>query len=159
MSQFKSNGFPTDTTIPTRHTADGEGLSPELHWSKLPEATRELAIIVDDPDAPSPEPFVHWVVYKIPPKVGSLPEGFSQQPKPSGISGVVQGKNSYDHLGYDGPNPPPGSGTHHYRFRLYALDQPIDVQAGASAHALMAAMTPHILDTVELIGRYKRPKR
>jgi Raf kinase inhibitor-like YbhB/YbcL family protein len=141
MSSLRTDAFRKNGRIPARYTADGENASPPLSWSDLPKGTKELALIVDDPDAPRAEPFVHWVMYKIPPEAGGLSEGVPQQSKPTTPSGAMQGKNSYDHLGYDGPSPPPGHGTHHYQFKLYALDAPLEIQPGLDNAALMAAMT------------------
>lgn len=159
MSDLTSDAFPANGAIPVRYTADGENASPSLNWSKLPAGTRELALVVEDPDAPRPEPFVHWVVYKIPPEGGGLAEGVPQQPKPNVLPGVIQGKNSYGHFGYDGPGPPPGHGTHHYHFTLYALDKPLEVEPGLDNKALIAAMSGHVLDKADLVGTYERPKR
>ncbi len=90
---FKSGGL-----IPTKHTGEGEDVSPALNWSGLPEGTREIALICDDPDAPRPEPWVHWVLYKIPAVCTGLPEG--------GTEGVLEGRNDFGRAGYGGPMPP-----------------------------------------------------
>src|SRR5437868_14346230 len=117
---LRSDAFAHGRPIPRRYTEDGEDLSPPLTWSGLPEGTRELALIVDDPDAPRAEPFVHWVVYKIPVDSSGLPESRPSHAKSAApLHGALQGENSRGELGYIGPTPPAGHGTHHYHFHLY----------------------------------------
>ena len=106
---LKSPAFDSGAVIPRRHTGDGEDLSPPLAWSGLPPDTRELALIVDDPDAPSPQPWVHWVISKIPATDPGIAEGVHPKPAPSFPSGAVQGKNSWGTIGYRGPAPPRGA--------------------------------------------------
>jgi Raf kinase inhibitor-like YbhB/YbcL family protein len=107
-----------------------------------------MALICDDPDAPTPEPWVHWILYKIPPTLSGLKEGDK--------GGGVEGKNSFEKIGYGGPMPPRGHGMHHYHFKLYALDQPLGLGAGLSKDQLLAAMKGHVLAQGELIGTYER---
>jgi Raf kinase inhibitor-like YbhB/YbcL family protein len=155
--QVTSEAFKPGAAIPARYTADGDDISPPLNWTGVPGNAKELALIVEDPDAPQPEPFIHWVIYKIPADAAGLPEGVPAQAKLKSPAGAVQGKNSFKNkIGYGGPAPPPGHGTHHYHFRLYALDQPLEVQGGLDNKALIAAMSGHILDEGELIGTYER---
>lgn len=153
--QLHSDAFANGQPIPIQFTRDGANLSPALRWSDLPAGTVELALIVDDPDAPTPEPFVHWVAYKIDPAAGGLPEGVRQQPVPGGPIGA-QGKNDFPGLGYDGPEPPRGHGTHHYHFRLYALDKKMDLPPELDKKAVLAAMSGHLLAEAELVGTYER---
>jgi len=158
--RINSDAFPPGDPIPVRYTQDGANTSPPLRWSNVPAGTEELALICEDPDAPRAEPFVHWVVYHISPDADGLPEGIPQQPlphHPPEVRGVAQGENSKHDLGYDGPSPPPGHGVHHYHFRLYALDRPLQVDAKLDSKALIASMSGHILDTGELVGTYERP--
>src|SRR5688572_12369684 len=128
--QISSGSFGNNEPIPVGFTADGRNASPELRWSGLPPGTKELALIADDPDAPKSEPFVHWVAYKIPADAAHLPEGLPPKKKLSDPPGIMQGRNSFGDIGYDGPAPPKGHGTHHYHFHLYALDEPLEVQPG-----------------------------
>src|SRR5437867_4073648 len=100
---------------------------------------KELALIVDDPDAPRAEPFVHWVMYKIPADRRDLPEAIAPEAKPQSPTGALQGENSFGKIGYGGPAPPPRHGTHHYRFHLYALDEPLEAKSGLDKEALLAA--------------------
>jgi Raf kinase inhibitor-like YbhB/YbcL family protein len=146
--QVSSPAFESGGTIPTKYTGEGEGISPPLTWSGLPERTRELALVCDDPDAPRSEPFVHWVVYKIPADPKGLPEGSTQ--------GALEGENSAGRVGYTGPMPPQGGGIHHYHFKVYALDTELDVGTGLTKDQLLEAMEGHILAEGELIGTYER---
>jgi len=155
-SILKSPAFEPGTVIPRRHTGDGEDLSPPLTWSGLPPNTRELALIVDDPDAPSPQPWVHWVISKISAADPGIAEGVHPKPAPSFPSGAIQGKNSWGTIGYRGPAPPKGHGVHRYHFRLYALDAPLSVAVGIDKPGLLKAMQGHILAEAELVGIYQR---
>ncbi|NDC37520.1 MAG: YbhB/YbcL family Raf kinase inhibitor-like protein [Proteobacteria bacterium] len=145
-----SDAFTDHCAIPSSYTADGEDLSPPLQWEHPPLGTKEFALIVDDPDAPSKSPWVHWVVYGIPGSMHDLPRGVTV-----GYAGLRQGKNSWRTLGYRGPNPPPGR-MHHYRFTLYALDTALELSEGASAEELTNAMQGHILERRILTGTYGR---
>jgi Raf kinase inhibitor-like YbhB/YbcL family protein len=114
-----STAFGNGQKIPTQYTGDGKDVSPSLSWNNTPSGTKEFALICDDPDAPTPEPWVHWVIYGIPVNLTSLPEGVPPIQKPAAPTGAAQGKNSWKNaVGYRGPAPPPGHGTHHYHFRL-----------------------------------------
>jgi hypothetical protein len=116
-------------------------------WLK-PGDAQEYALVCDDPDAPTPKPWVHWVVYGIPAEVNSLPEGDA--------SDYSQGTNTAGEQGYTGPMPPEGHGTHHYHFTVYALDEELDFEAGLSKEQLLSALKGHILAEGELVGTYER---
>lgn len=154
--ELSSTAFVHNGAIPRRHTADGEDLSPPLQWSNLPSGTRELALIVDDPDAPTSEPWVHWVIFKIAPEVLSLGEGRALSKILTDPNGALQGRNSWNTVGYRGPAPPRGHGVHHYHFALYALSKPLELEAGATKKELLAAMKDLILAKDELVGTYRR---
>ncbi|HID74625.1 MAG TPA: YbhB/YbcL family Raf kinase inhibitor-like protein [Planctomycetaceae bacterium] len=157
--QLTSSAFAPGEPIPRQYTGEGQDCSPPLAWTGLPEGTGELALICDDPDAPTPEAWVHWVIYKIPPDTTELPEGVAKTAQLSQPPGAVQGKNSWPSgqtIGYRGPMPPPGHGVHRYYFRLYALDTPLDVPPGATKAELLQAMEGHILAQGELMGTYQR---
>lgn len=156
MWTLKSSAFEAAAQIPKRHTGDGEDAAPALSWSEPPAGAKELALIVDDPDAPSPEPWVHWVLYKIPAKLQALPEGIPPARGVTTPSGLLQGKNSWGSIGWRGPSPPRGHGVHHYRFRLYALDAPLPDKAGLDKRALLEAMKGHVLSETEIVGTYER---
>jgi len=139
--------------IPVRHTCDAEDLSPPLAWANPPEDAESFALIVDDPDAPTPEPFVHWVAYNLPADLGGLPEGVP--PAETLEQGGLQGRNDFGRLGYGGPCPPPGD-PHRYQFKLFALDAAPALEAGAGKGALLEAMDGHVLAQVQLEGTYQR---
>jgi Raf kinase inhibitor-like YbhB/YbcL family protein len=144
--------------IPKDYTGDGKDMSPPLAWQGAPSATKQFAVLVDDPDAPMPVPFVHWTIYKIPAQAKGLPEAVPRDAtlsKPAAVAGALQGLTDFDATGYGGPAPPPGS-VHHYHFRVYALDQALDLKPGIDKNALMAALKGHIIAQGELIGTYER---
>jgi len=153
---IRSQSFTDGQRIPLRHTGDGEDVSPSLQWLNLPGETRELALIVDDPDAPTPEPWVHWIVYKIPPTVQEFPEAVPRRASLTEPLGALQGKNSWGSVGYRGPAPPRGHGTHHYHFRIYALNALLESVPTLDKKALLKAMEGHILDQGILTGVYQR---
>jgi len=111
---------------------------------------------VEDPDAPQTEPFVHWVIYKISTTEMGLSEGIPREVKLESPAGALQGQNSFKKIGYNGPAPPKGHGMHHYHFRLYVLDQALDVRGGLDAKSLRVAMSGHIVDEADLVGTYQR---
>jgi hypothetical protein len=152
---IRSAAFDHNGSIPTRYTGDGEDLSPPLTWSDLPENARELALIMDDPDAPTPEPWVHWVIYKIPATATTLPENVPAPATVSEPAGAVQGKNSWGNIGYGGPAPPRGP-VHHYHFKLFALDAALEASSGLTKTQLLSAMEGHVLAWGELVGTYQR---
>jgi Raf kinase inhibitor-like YbhB/YbcL family protein len=156
--QLHCPAFPDGSPIPRRHTGDGEDLSPPLSWSDVPAETKELALVVDDPDAPTAEPWVHWVVYSIPASSGGLPEGVVPADRPPQPAGSLQGVNSWGAVGYRGPAPPRGHGVHHYHFRLHALDAPLGLLPGLDKRAVLKAISGHVLATGEYVGTYERSK-
>jgi Raf kinase inhibitor-like YbhB/YbcL family protein len=129
--------------------------SPDLHVDGIPGGAAELAVIVEDPDAPTPMPFVHWLVYGIPIAPGQttaeIPYGVSE-----GSPVARQGKTTMRHEHYDGPAPPPGHGVHHYHFQVFALDGKLDLEAGTGRTELLDAMEGHVIAVGELIGTYER---
>lgn len=157
--QLTSTAFAEGEAIPRKYTGEGEDLSPPLAWTGLPEGTRELALICEDPDAPSAEPWVHWVIYKIPPEAAGLPEGLPKVARLKQPAGALQGKNSWPSgqtVGYRGPMPPPGHGTHHYQFTLYALEVKLVTDPGETKKMLLEDMEGRILDAGTLMGTYER---
>lgn len=150
--KLESNDFSANGMIPSRHTCDGENISPSLRWSDPPIETQSFALIVDDPDAPN-RTFVHWVLYDLPDSTRELSANIPVG-EPLLQGGGTQGTNDFDNFGYGGPCPP--SGTHRYFFKLYALDSRLGLAEGASKEQLEAAMNGKILAAAELIGRYAR---
>jgi len=151
-----SPDFADGAPIPRVHayTGEGENRPPRLAWSNLPPGTVELALIVDDPDAPRPEPWVHDVLYNIP--VDATPEAMASREAPAGSARrFVSGTNSWGKRGWGGPFPPPGA-PHRYVFTLYALDTTVDLPPGATKEQLLAAIEGHVLGTAVLTGTYQR---
>ncbi len=153
---IQSSAFADGEPIPRRYSGEGQDISPPLSWSDIPEAAKELAMIVDDPDAPRPQPWVHWVIYKIPLEAAGLAEGIPADAELSSPAGALQGRNTSGDIGYHGPMPPPGHGLHHYYFKLYALDTQLSLKSDADKQALLSAMEGHILAQGELVGSYQR---
>jgi Raf kinase inhibitor-like YbhB/YbcL family protein len=151
-----SNAFTQNQPVPRKYTGDGQNVSPPLAWSGVPAETRQLALIVDDPDAPSPQPWVHWVLYQLAANATSLPEGVPPSQRVADPAGGLQGRNSWGRVGYGGPEPPRGHGTHHYHFKLHALDTELKLAPGLDKSGLLKAMEGHILGTGELVGTYER---
>ena len=151
-----SKAFAPGQAIPREYTGEGDDISPPLRWTGAPSETQELVLICDDPDAPRPEPWVHWVIYGIPLGVDALPAGVDPSPSPPIPSGAKQGVNSWEKVGYGGPLPPRGHGAHHYHFKLYALDTELDLAAGLSKESVLEAIAGHVLAEGELIGTYER---
>ncbi len=154
----RSSAFEQGQAIPKKYTGEGQDVSPPLQWEGAPEGTKQFALICDDPDAPCDEPWVHWVLYGIPSSVTQLPEGLPRQPQLDSPTGALQGQNSFakDNIGYRGPMPPRGHDAHHYHFKLYALDQTLDLQPKMNKAAPLKAMQGHVIAQGELIGTYKR---
>jgi Raf kinase inhibitor-like YbhB/YbcL family protein len=155
-----SPAFRNETPIPKRFTGDGQDLSPPLQWLDAPAETQSFALICDDPDAPvrpgKEHPYVHWLIYGIPATMHNLPEGVPPIPALPGALSALQGKNSFDRIGYGGPMPPIGHGVHHYHFALYALDIDLDIDPEATKAELLQAMQGHILARATLVGTYER---
>ena len=150
--QVGSPAFHEGGTIPRKFTADGENLSPPLEWSGVPEGTKCLALICDDPEAPMGT-WVHWVLYDIPANRTSLNEGVPVNESVKGIG--IQGITDFKHTGYGGPAPPHGK-PHRYYFKLYALDAEPPLKPGAKKRELEKAMKGHVLAEGQLMGRYQR---
>lgn len=149
-----SPAFGGGLPMPSKYSsAEGQSVSPPLAWSGVPSATRELALICEDPDALLLCPFVHWTVYRLSPSLRELPEGLAPD---DGPVGAAQGKNSLLRDGYIGPAPPRGRGLHHYHFQLFALRTPLELGPHADRDAIVDAMRPRVLAMGELVGTYER---
>jgi Raf kinase inhibitor-like YbhB/YbcL family protein len=141
-----STAFQNDQPIPARFSCDGDNVSPPLAWQGVPAEARALALVVDDPDAPRGT-FVHWVVLDISPSSTSVPE--AQVP-----AGGRQATNSADNSAYFGPCPP--SGTHHYRFTVYALSAPTGLPDGTKLGRALEAIESAAVARGRLVGTYAR---
>jgi Raf kinase inhibitor-like YbhB/YbcL family protein len=151
-----SSAFVEGGAIPPKYTEDGEDISPPLTWTDVPEGTIELALICDDPDAPTPAPWVHWVIYRIPPDTIALAEGIPRSARLEEPPGALQGTNSWkqDNVGYRGPAPP--SGRHRYFFKLYALDTTLSLAEPQDKASLLEAISGHVIGKGQLMGTYER---
>lgn len=157
--QVTSPAFSQGHPIPKKYTGEGTDVSPPLAWSDAPEGTKELVLICDDPDAPTDEPWVHWVIYKLPATTTGLPEGVPRKPRLKSPPGALQGRNSWpgqESIGYRGPMPPPGHGTHRYHFKLYAIEAHLVCEPGMDKKAIMSEIKDHILAEGVLMGTYQR---
>ena len=143
--KLSSAAFEDNGVIPSEYTCDGIDVSPPLSFSNIPENTKSLVLVMDDPDAPMGT-WVHWLVWNIP----ANKTGFS---KGENIT-YPQGKNDFGNFDYGGPCPP--SGTHRYFFKLYALDTMLTLNKGSTKKQLESAMFGHIIDEAQLIGTYER---
>jgi hypothetical protein len=149
--ELTSSAFAQGQPIPERYSCKGEDISPALAWGEPPAGTQSFALIMDDPDAPVGT-WVHWVLFNIPASARSLPEAFpSDATLPDGS---MSGNSSFGGPGYGGPCPP--SGMHRYFFKLYALDEMLAINAGASKGELEKAMVGHILAHGELMGTFTK---
>jgi len=153
-----TSSFPEGGDIPIAHSAEGHNASPELSWSGAPGEARSFVVIMSDPDAAFPKPFVHWIVYDIPGGTTALREGLPTQsvlPEPLSLK---QGANSRNAVGYFGPRPPAGDPAHHYHFQVFALDvETLGLDPGANREDVLAAMEGHVIGKGEIVGLFQRP--
>lgn len=149
--KLTSSAFSHGGAIPSRHTGEGEDVSPAMAWSDAPDGAKSFALICHDPDAPLVKPgsygFVHWVLYGIPGDVKELPEDCGD---------YLQGVNDFCKVGYGGPMPPEGHGTHHYFFWLLALDSEPDLPAELTMWELLDKIEPRVIAMNRLVGTYDR---
>jgi Raf kinase inhibitor-like YbhB/YbcL family protein len=148
--RMSSSAFPTLGPIPKRYTRDGENISPPLFWDG-PASAVSFVLLCEDPDAWTPRPFVHWVVYGLHVGTNALLGGVEE-----GTPGFVQGVNSYGHPRYDGPSPPAGDGPHEYHFQLFALDRAPEFEGVADRDDLIDAIRGHVVGVGEIVGTYER---
>ena len=142
LFRLTSPAFDAGDTIPAAYTCKGANISPPLELAGTPEQARSLALVLRDPDAPSGD-FVHWAVWNIHPDITSLVEGRIPM-------GAEEGQNDFGEVGYGGPCPP--SGTHHYKFELYALDSELDLPTGTGRQAALDVIMAHAIGKTELVG-------
>lgn len=139
-----SLAFEMNGVIPSRFTCEGKNISPDLIFSNIPEGTKSIALLMEDPDAK--QAWDHWLVWNIPPETNTLNEG--------GMPPGVTGTNSNGTISYDGPCPP--SGEHRYIFTVYALNILLPLKTGATKAEFIKSITSHIIEKTQLIGRYKK---
>lgn|SRR6185312_2591295 len=143
-----SPSFLDGEALPLSATKDGAGVPPELRWENVPAATRSIAVICEDPDAPLPDPFVHWIAYGIAPTQTSI--------GPTNVSTARQGKSSSLKRGFTPAAPPAGHGVHHYHFQVFALDTALSFAEGCGRREVVEAISGHVLAWGELCGTYER---
>ena len=149
LMTLTSSAFQDGKRIPIKYTCDGRDVSPPLNWTQVPTQTKTLVLILDDPDANG---FTHWIIFNMPATLTGLQENI---PRTVNLpnSPISQGMNGFGTLGYNGPCPP--SGTHHYVFRLYALDTTLTLPPGTKKQSVLASIEGHVLGQVDLIGLYR----
>ncbi len=154
---LESSAFTHEGEIPSVHTCEGRDVSPALSWTGIPDGTRTLALIVDDPDAPDPAApkmtWVHWVLYNIPASARELSQGVAPAHLPAG---TMEGVNDWKRTGFGGPCPP--IGRHRYYHKLYALDTELPDLGTPTKVRLEEAMAGHILAEAVLMGTYEKQK-
>lgn len=152
-----STAFEHHGMVPLAYSAYGDNTVPSISWSGLPAGTQQLALVMDDPIAPTPQPFVHWVAYNIPADAAGLPEGLTREAEVNvdGLEGMINGVNGLRQTGYFGPRPPKDGKLHAYHFRIYALDSELDLAAGLNKAELLEAIDGHVLATGMLMGHYE----
>jgi Raf kinase inhibitor-like YbhB/YbcL family protein len=147
-----SPAFKNGDSIPIKYTGKGIDVSIPLNLNNVSSLGKSIAIIMDDPDAPTPTPFVHWLIWNIPTTITMIPEGIPNDKEVAILNGAIQGKNDFGEIGYMGPNPP--SGTHAYKIKVYVLDRLLDLKAGSSKASLENAMKGHIIQSTLLEGKF-----
>jgi len=154
---IQSSAFQPGDAIPLRYTCEGEDISPSLSWTGVPEGTRSLVLIVDDPDAPDPAAprmtWVHWLVYNLPPDSNGLAESVSREQLPAGAR---LGRNDFKRGRFGGPCPP--IGRHRYFFKLYALDSLLPEMKKPDKSMLLKAMEGRMLAETQLMGSYQKQR-
>ncbi len=145
--QITSSAFTDGGSLPITFTADGAGVAPPITWTNIPERARSLVLIAEDPDAPFPNPFVHWLVYSLPVTTASIT---------SSPPGGREGKNSMLKTGYAPASPPAGHGLHHYHFQIFALDIVLELGEGVGRNALLDAMRNHVIAWGDIVATYER---
>jgi Raf kinase inhibitor-like YbhB/YbcL family protein len=148
-----SLAFKNGSNIPIKYTGRGEDISIPLEFNNVNPKGKYIAIIMDDPDAPSGT-FTHWLIWNILSTIKNIPENIPNDKEVSSLDGALQGKNGMGNIGYMGPNPP--YGTHTYRIKVYVLDSLLNLKAGSSKEALESAIKGHTIQTGLLEGKFSR---
>ncbi|MFW5938402.1 MAG: YbhB/YbcL family Raf kinase inhibitor-like protein [Halanaeroarchaeum sp.] len=152
---FETSAFDAGGTVPDEYTCSGADVSPPLSIEGVPDDAAALAIVVDDPDAPGGV-FTHWLVWNLPPDTTAIPENVPATETLDDLGGARQGTNDFGEVGYRGPCPPESHGAHAYRFKLFALDNTLDVDPGAEAGAVNGAIDDHRVATAQFTGEFDR---
>ncbi|MEK7662391.1 MAG: YbhB/YbcL family Raf kinase inhibitor-like protein [Patescibacteria group bacterium] len=147
--KISSTAFKDGERIPEEYTCDGNNINPPLAWEEIPAETKSMVLIVEDPDSPSGT-WTHWTLWNIPPDSNKIDEN-------NFAGGAIEGGTTFGSIGYGGPCP--GTGTHRYFFKLYALDGVVNLKRGALPGELLRAIDGRIIDKAELMGLYERKSR
>ena len=149
--KLTSAAFADGESIPPKYSCEGEGISPPLSWSEVPEGAESFVLLCEDPDAPGGT-FKHWAAYEISAATDSLPEGV-----PARTSDFKQASNDFGDTGFGAPCPPPGHGAHHYNFEIWALDtDTLELGATPSYEQVRREAEKHKIDSAELTGTFQR---
>lgn len=155
MVSLTSSAVPAGSDVPREYTCDGVDVSPPLTIDTVPDQTTSLAIVVDDPDA-GEQPFTHWLLYDIPPMRTTIPRDIPPTETVLALDNAKQGRNDFGTIGYRGPCPPREDAAHTYRFRVFAFEEHLDIDAGASRSMFNAALTGLIVGTGGFLSSYGR---
>jgi len=145
--EIESTAFAQGETIPHRYSAYGDNMSPPLRFHNVPFGARNLALVLDDPDAPRGL-FTHWIVFNLDPMIEGLKQGCH-------VSTPREGNNDHKTLGYFGPRPP--DGEHRYIFHLYALNKMLTLPNGATRAEFDQAIQGAVIEEAQLLGRFAAP--
>ena len=142
--QIKSPEFKHGEVIPQRFTCLGPNINAPLYFEDVPTGAKSLVMIFEDVDA-TPKPWTHWMLFNIPPTTPQIEEGVIPE-------GATEGLANNHSFGYEGPCPKYFKGTHHYWYRVYALDTVLDLPAATEREEVEEKMQPHIIEKAELLG-------
>jgi Raf kinase inhibitor-like YbhB/YbcL family protein len=153
----QAGSFEDGGQMPNEHSAYFDNDSPELRWSMPPLGAESIAILCEDPDSVKEPAFVHWLVANISPDFESIPPMISREETPIELHGGIQGTNDHGTIGYWGPRPPVGTGTHHYHFHVLALDQEIELMPGFDRDEFQEAIRDHVIAQGAVVGTFAAP--
>lgn len=152
---LSSPAFVPNAPLPAKYTCDGEDVSPPLELRGTPD-TESLAVVVDDPDAPTDPPFVHWLLWNVPPGTEDIPEAVPREPTVASLDGAVQGTNDFGELGYRGPCPPEDDEAHTYQFTVQLLDTTLELDPGTDPETYRTTVEPHVRGESTISATYDR---
>ena len=155
--ELVSSAVGDDARIQDRFTAYHDNISPPLSWTQVIEA-ESYALIVQDPDAPTEQPVIHWMIWNIPGSASSLAPGIPNRPRLDHPKGATQGRNTKGGFGYFGPRPPAGHGVHRYHFQLFAMDTVLTMPPDTPLHELLNVLKADTIASAELVGTYEAPQ-
>ncbi len=157
MLTVTSSAFAVGQPIPLKYSEYGEKVSPAVQWAGAPATAQSFVLMMEDPDAKEPKPFVHWLLYNLPPSLTRLEEGIPGTPRLPELGGALQGRSSRGNTGYTGPRPPRGDPPHHYHVQVFALDAVLTLDPNVSREQLLSAMAGHVVAGGEVVGTFAAP--